>query len=154
MAGRKPKPVELHVVAGTFRPDRHSKNAPPPSSDQPRAPEHFDEAHRRYFDEVVARHAELGLASLTYQHVYEMVAVRRVEVDEAAEAIAEHGRVYTTMNKHGEQMVKANPAVAMRSEALRHLQSLYSELGLTPASRGKVGSTKSEKSANPFADLA
>jgi len=146
--GRKRKPPELHVVQGTFRPDRHAADAPPPSDAAPVAPEHFDDAHRHYFDEVVARHAELGLASATYQFVYEAIAVRRVEVDTAAEVI-KGSAYYTTENG----MIRAHPAVAQRSEALRHLQSLHAELGLTPASRGKVGGGKQRTSANPFENL-
>ena len=145
MAGRKRKPTKLHVVQGTYRADRHAAPEAPVSPDDPVVPAHFDDEHRRRFLEVVEVHRGLGLASATYQQVYEMVAIRRVEVDESASAIEEHGRVYITVNKLGERMVKANPAVAMRSEALRHLQSLYAELGLTPAARSKVAAPDKPK---------
>ena len=48
-------------------------------------------------------------------------------------------------------MVKGHPAVGQRNEAMRHLQSLLAEFGLTPASISKVSVTKKEEDKNDFA---
>ena len=48
--------------------------------------------------------------------------------------------------------LEAGPEVGMRSEAMRHAQSLLSEFGLTPSARSKVSAGKPQE-VNPFAAL-
>lgn len=67
--------------------------------------------------------------------------------------IADYGRTYETVNSQGGRMIRGRPEVAQRSDAMRRAQSNLAELGLTPASVGKV--TAGEKrDQNPFAEFA
>lgn len=48
-------------------------------------------------------------------------------------------------------MVKGHPAVGQKNEAMRHLQSLLAEFGLTPAAIGKIGAGDGkEKKKDPW----
>jgi len=63
---------------------------------------------------------------------------------QAMEIIAAEGTHYETTSQSGGTMIRAHPAVAMRSDAARRFQSLMSEFGLTPASRSKVSAQGGE----------
>jgi phage terminase small subunit len=49
-------------------------------------------------------------------------------------------------------MFRPRPEVAMRSDAMKRAQALRAELGLGPASKGKVGGGKKD-AANPFGEF-
>jgi len=48
-------------------------------------------------------------------------------------------------------LIKAHPAVAMRNDAARRLQSLLAEFGMTPSSRSKVSAKDEDGKADPAA---
>ena len=93
------------------------------------------------------------MASATDTEVVAMAAQRMAEIEELSAVLAKEGLTYETETASGSMMVRAHPAVGQRNEAMRHLQSLLSELGLTPAARSRVTAAKSTKQDNPFADL-
>jgi P27 family predicted phage terminase small subunit len=82
-----------------------------------------------------------------------LLALRLSEVQERTDEIARDGAVYSKIElievpgadgklvTKAQKIHKTNPAVAQRSEAMRHVQSLLAEFGLSPASRGKVSRT-------------
>jgi P27 family predicted phage terminase small subunit len=103
-----------------------------------------------HFAVLRERIAGLGIASKTDTEALALAASRMAEIEECDEIIREHGRVILEENK----MPRATPAVAQRNEAMRHLQSLLAEFGLTPAARSKVTAPKKEQNANPFAKVS
>jgi P27 family predicted phage terminase small subunit len=67
--------------------------------------------------------------------------------------IEDNGRTYERRDETGALiMARARPEVGMRSEAMRHAQSLLSEFGLTPSARSKVSAAQLTED-NPFAAL-
>ena len=81
-----------------------------------------------------------------------LAAERLAEIEECDELITEHGRlIAAVVNKNGDTSLRSNPAVAQKNEAMRHLQSLLSEFGLTPATRSKITAPKKKENVNPFA---
>lgn len=86
-----------------------------------------------------------------------LLAMRLAEIEECDSEIKEHGRVTIKIElidvpgpdgritTKAQKVLKANPAVAQRSEAMRHTQSLLAEFGLSPANRGKVSSSSGSK---------
>jgi P27 family predicted phage terminase small subunit len=67
--------------------------------------------------------------------------------------IEDNGRTYERRDETGALiMARARPEVGMRSEAMRHAQSLLSEFGLTPSARSKVSAGQLAED-NPFAAL-
>jgi P27 family predicted phage terminase small subunit len=54
-------------------------------------------------------------------------------------AIAKYGILTAELDEStGTSILRTNPAVRVRSDALRHMRSFESEFGLTPASRSKL----------------
>jgi P27 family predicted phage terminase small subunit len=151
--GRKRTHPNLKVVKGTDRPDRDSHSAPDPASDAPRAPAWISREAVQHFGNICARLEGIGLSSSSYTETVALAAERLAEIEQADALIAHHGRVYETTNSQNDRALKANPAVAQRNEAMRHLHSLLSECGLTPASISKVGGAGGKKAENPFAGI-
>jgi P27 family predicted phage terminase small subunit len=97
----------------------------------------------------------LSISSRTDTEMLALAAARMAEIEECDAIIKEHGRVIETVtDKAGNTAIRANPAVAQRNEAMRHLQSLLAEFGLTPAARSKIIAPKKDKQANPFAKVS
>jgi P27 family predicted phage terminase small subunit len=162
MAGRKRKPHHLHIVQGTIRPCRINKSEPKAPDEPPRAAVELDSRPAFWFGVVVGRLQGMGIASSADSEEVMLLAKRLAEIEECDVSIKEHGRVAVKIELitlpsgevKAQKTLKANPAVAQRSEAMRHAQSLLAEFGLSPASRGKVSAqSKGAENANPWESL-
>jgi P27 family predicted phage terminase small subunit len=141
--GRKKLPDQLKVVQGTFR--KHRGKTADSQDDAPMvAPGGLSEAAQRHFETLRDRVAVLGLDSATYSEALALAAMRMAEIDECEAIIRSHGAVVLAPTTTGGELLRPNPAVTMRNEAMRHLQSLLAEFGLTPSSIGRVGVKKKE----------
>jgi P27 family predicted phage terminase small subunit len=79
------------------------------------------------------------VASETDTEALLMAAKRLAEIVELSEVLQEEGRIIESFNPKTQQtMSRSHPGVGQLNEAMRHLQSLLSEFGLTPAARSKV----------------
>ena len=141
--GRKKLPDTLKVVQGTFRKHR-GKTADSQDEAPMVAPESLSEAAQKYFETLRERIAVLGLDSATYSEALTLAAMRMEEIAACSAAILEHGSVVLADTQAGNALLRPNPAVAMRCAAMRHLQSLLAEFGLTPSSIGRVGVKKKD----------
>lgn len=139
--GRKKLPDTLKVVQGTFRKHR-GKTADSQDETSMVAPGGLSEVAQRHFETLLERIAVLGLDSATYSEALTLAAMRMEEIGTCNALIADHGAVVMADTQAGNTMLRPNPAVAMRNEAMRHLQSLLAEFGLTPSSIGRVGAKK------------
>ena len=157
--GRKTKPQNLKLLQGTSRADRVNKNAPKQDEDSLLPPHWLPEDCYTYFDVVKNRVSVYALDSASWTEAAALIAMRITEINECTEIIKEEGRTYiseTIINGDGDEiinkkMIKGHPAVGQRNEAMRHLQSLLSEFGLTPASISKVSSINNKDSEdNPW----
>lgn len=153
--GRKAIPDKLKLVKSTLRVDRINPSAPEPAKDGISAPGMLPEAALPHFETLTARLTALGLNSASYTEAVLMAAMRMAEIEYCSQVIKDQGGPsYETKTVKDGRMVRAFPEVAMRSEAMRHLHSLLSELGLTPAAIGKVGAKEGEKPKSKFERFA
>lgn len=152
MKGRKRKPDHLKVIAGTDQACRMNPDAPASPEALPIAPGWLTKRGAEIFDNIVALLDEMGLASSADTHVITLCASRIEEIEITTAMVEDNGRTYETTTASGDTMARSRPEVAQRSEAMRHAQSLLSELGLTPAARSKVSVTKKPE-GNPFKNL-
>lgn len=153
-AGRKRVPDNLKVIRGTDQPCRMRPDAPDPVEDMPRPPGWLSRRGCEHFGALRERLNGVRLATATDTEMLAMAASRLAEIEELSAFIDEHGIIQHTTNTKGDPVIKHNPAVQQRNEAMRHLQSLLAEFGLSPASRGKVSAPKKDqKESNPFANL-
>lgn len=158
MVGRKRKPDHLKLVSGTAQPCRMNPDAPKPLEDTPTAPEWLSARAAGIFDGLVAIIVKMGIGSASDTAMLAMAASRLEEVEICTALIEDGGRTFVSGVKYDEegrvvsQQIKGHPAVAQRSEAMRHAQSLLVEFGLSPAARSKVSASVPDEQ-NPFAAL-
>jgi P27 family predicted phage terminase small subunit len=152
--GRPRKPRHLHVVGGTFRPDRHGadETTPKPSQEMPEPPPFMSERGSEIFQGVATILAGMGMASRDHALMLYLLALRVEEVEHHQVVVEDLGWTYETVNTAGAVSMKARPEAKMRSDAMRHLQSLLHEFGLSPASISKVSAAPTQQ-ANEFADF-
>ena len=149
--GRKKLPDSLKLIRGTLQKCRASSGG---QDETPMtAPEGLSEGALKHFETLKAQVAEMGLDSATYTEVAMLAAMRLEEIDQCDLLITEHGRIIETTTEAGSLLLRANPAVTMRDSAMRHLQSLLAEFGLTPTSAARVGMKKKDKRPQGFSDL-
>lgn len=153
MRGRKPLPPNLKVIRGETRPSRLNPDHARPVEGRPNPPDWLSEEERAEFARYVERLEALGVLSATDDGIIALAALRWVEVRRLSEKIAREGYSYESIDRSGKRLLKRNPAVAMRSDAMKHLHALESSMGLTPSDRGRVSVSRSPASGNPFADL-
>lgn len=151
--GRKRKPDNIKILQGTAQKCRMNEDAPDASPGEPRPPEWLRQDAVRWFHVLRSRLEGLGLSSESYTEDLGMAASRIAEIDECTKFIQKHGTVFETTNQNGDLSLRANPAVRQRSEAMRHLQTLLSDFGLTPAAISKVSNPNKNKSGNKFSKL-
>jgi len=150
--GRKKKPDHLKVLSGTNQPCRMNPDQPKARDGVAQPPEWLSERGAEIFARLSATLSGMGISSPDDLDNLAMLASRLEEVEICTAVIEDAGRVYETENASGGVMIRARPEVAMRSDAMRHSQSLLSEFGLSPAARAKVSAGKKEEE-NPFAVL-
>jgi P27 family predicted phage terminase small subunit len=155
MAGRKAIPIGIKLVKGTHQPCR-DKEVPPPSKSKPIPPSWINTRAKAIFRHMVRRLDVIGLASATYTEAIALLASRMEEVerfDKMLNGEDQNNYVYNTHNSYGDEILKENPAVALREKACRHVHALLVEFGLTGASAQKVGTKKESKKKNEFEGL-
>lgn len=153
--GRKPTPSHLKVVAGTNRADRENKNEPKPRHAKPEAPAHMSARGREAWDYVVMVLDRMGVLTEADALAVELMCEARADWLSARSAIAAAGgETYESINEQtGAVLIKAHPAVAMRNDASRRLQSLLAEFGMTPSSRSRVSAAEGAGEADPAAEF-
>jgi len=146
--GRKPTPSHLKVVRGTDRADRGARNEPMPERARPSAPAGISERGREAWGYVVGVLDRMGVLTEADAMAVELMCEARADWLSARDMIVEAGgEAYTT--EAG--LIRAHPAVAMRNDAARRLQSLLAEFGMTPSSRSKVNAVDDDGKADPLA---
>jgi P27 family predicted phage terminase small subunit len=105
---------------------------------------------------MVGRLQSIGVSSVADSEQVMLLAQRLAEIEACDADIKAHGRVFENVDPKTKSVsIKANPAVAQRSEAMRHSQSLLADFGLSPASRGKVSATEKKKQpVNSWQEIA
>ena len=148
MKGRKRTPEHIKEVKGTTRPDRANPDAPQPAFDSPMPPMWLNRKGVEYFGVLRTRLEPMGLSSSSDTELIAVTADRMAEIDELQAVIAKEGRFFEVNGQ-----IRSHPAVGQLNEARRHLHSLLTEFGLSPASRAKVSKPKADEKQNRFARL-
>lgn len=118
------------------------------------APNDLNDRERFHFGDIAGMLETQKRASSDWVPIVTLLARRMAEVERLSAVIEVVGDTVesTSVRKSGgtetkSTMVRARPEVAMRSEAMRHAQSLLAELMLTP-----TGAMKRPSDGAPTAD--
>ena len=158
MRGRKVIPIEIKKLKGTHQPCR-DKDVPEPSKKKPLPPLWLNKRAKMIFHHMVWRLDDLNLATRSHTEALAVLSSRMEEVERFDKMLnnsvdengkATNGYIYKTTNSFGDDILKEHPAVKLREKATRHVHSLLTEFGLTPASAQKVGTPKKKEKNNEF----
>jgi P27 family predicted phage terminase small subunit len=152
MVGRKATPSHLVVLRGNPGKRAINQNEPTFSEDLPSAPDYLNARAKEIFALYATRLNEMGYASASHTEALALIAIRQDEVERYTKLIDEKGSSYKTKSATGQTIFKARPEVAMRSEALRHLDSMQGNFGLNPSAATKIVVPRRQKK-NPFKAL-
>lgn len=132
--GPPPKPAELKVIEGTFRPDRVAPYRPRPKVEIPSCPSWLGREAKREWRRITPHLEKLGLITQVDRSALAAYCQAYHRWWEAEKLIAEHGLTFTTPKGY----VQQRPEVGIANTALKQMRMFLTEFGLTPASRTKV----------------
>lgn len=139
MAGRPPKPIEVHMQEGTYRRDRHGEmvvTTPGHGIIQFGAPNHLTEFQQEVWLELarlldsIVRESDIPMV--------EMAAVAYANYREAQKLVDQLGMIIVEFEK-GDERTKENPAVRIAQRYQKMFMDTSARLGLSPADRARLG---------------
>lgn len=136
MPARKPRSVK--VLRGTFRKDREPSDPPTPRPGRARPPKWLPPAERAAFRQLVTETERIGAPTRSFTHVLTAAAVAWTQVERCTKALASTTETYESKTTTGALKILLRPEVGLRTTALRLLKVYLVELGLTPASIGRI----------------
>jgi hypothetical protein len=154
--GRPRKAPQLKLIQGTARPDREPLVPDHVPLGQVIAPADLTSDELRYFGQIAAMLSEQKRSSPHYEPTVTLLARRLAEIEMLAAVLLMEGVTVQSTSAKGvgknrvvTVMIRARPEVAMKSEAMRHAQSLLNDLMLSPSSALKIAEGK-KPDDNPF----
>jgi len=154
--GRKPKPTELHKLAGTFRKGRHGcgrAGEPVASGALIDLPAWMTPQQQEIWTYAIA-HAPAGLLKMIDASVLAVWVVAHDQHRVAAEQQAkiDAGSALPLLARDKDGFPAASPYLGVMNRAAIRLMRAASELGFTPACRPRIadGATASEGDDSPW----
>lgn len=150
--GRKRIPDNIKVIQGTFQKCRSNPDQPDPIAERPKRPVWLPKPALKYYNALLDKLEALGTLSSTDVGIIAVAAQLEDELHCCNKNIERDGMWIYVKDSNGKVTdKKKNPAIIHRKDVITRLQSVYAELGLTPASRSKVSKVKKDKvQDNPY----
>ena len=148
-------PPAIKQLRGTYDPSKEVKNHPQVMPMEfSTAPEWVRSSERaeELFHELVAAMHPMKILSDQDKFSLALLASTLEEVELCTAIIEDSGRTYNSTNVAGDVMIRPNPVVAQRSDAMKRALALLKEFGLTPAARTTVAK-QLPTDKNPFEAL-
>lgn len=135
--GRKQTPADLKLLAGN--PGKRPINRGPDfKSGAPECPAWLPEDARDEWARITEELVRLGVLALVDMPALSAYCGAWYLYKRAMDDIQKNGLTLANHTKYG-TVHKKNPAVNVADRAMMQIRGLGSEFGLTPASRGKIG---------------
>lgn len=153
--GRKPRPTNIKVIAGTDRADRRNEQEPKPDLNRPDVPPHLSDEGKVEWGRVCEEAYALGILSNLDRAglaAYCQAYGRWVQAEKALAMMAERdpvtrGLMIKTTNGNAIQ----NPLVGTANKAMQDMIRYAAEFGFTPASRSRISAQERDDKADPAA---
>jgi len=153
--GRKALAPEVHEAKGTFNvhPERRNKRAPKSDKTRPEMPDDFDDHEAKKWNQLCDILEKNAVMSTDLIEILTAYCTAYGGWMKAREAIKKTGIVLIQKSESGTD-VKRNPFCVELHKYRDQMNKLLPELGLTPASRGKVSALDlDDKKDDPFAAI-
>lgn len=141
---------EIHKLQGTYShdPQRENKNAPKANGRCPDAPDYFDDDELQKWHELTDDLQTMGIMSSDCREQMIAYCTAYAGYMQCRREVEKEGMVIDS--KDGS---KRNPRMTDLHKFLEQMNRLRPEFGLTPASRSKLVSMKSDEEENPMEHL-
>jgi P27 family predicted phage terminase small subunit len=154
MAGRRPIPTHLKIVAGNPGKRALNKTEPKPRREIPSCPAHLADSGKVAWGRLSLILDCMGVMTEADSAALERLCDCYTDILECRILIERDGRTYSVTTQGGDTLIKANPAVAQLRAADAQFKSYLVEFGLTPAARSKVHATSEDDNRqDPLAEF-
>ncbi len=152
MAGRKPKPTHLKILAGN--PGKRPLNTEEPKSKRKllKPPAHLSKEAKKHFKVIAKELDVMGVLTAIDEKALELLIDAYCEYIQAREVVDREGMTYTTCTKTGDTMRRALPEVAIAADAWKRIRTMMAEFGMTPSSRTRI-TVKPPEAVDPMEDF-
>jgi P27 family predicted phage terminase small subunit len=158
VAGRRPKPIELHQLGGNpsklSNEELSGADNPNPKKGEPEMPKGMSKAARREWRHIVPELMEVGVLSIVDGKALAGYCESYALWEQARTEYQKHGITFREMFEVKGVMIagdiKQNPAVTIANQALKTMKAFLIEFGLTPASRRNLKIEKKSGDENPM----
>ena len=159
--GRKPLAPEVHEAKGTFNvhPERRNKKAPKSDNARPEMPDDFDEHEIKKWEQLSNILEKNRVMSTDLVEIMTAYCTAYGGWMRARDMVRKTGIVFIQKEKGSDgkdfvKDIKRNPFSVELHKYRDQMNKLLPELGLTPASRGKVSAIEADDTAeDPFAKI-
>jgi len=149
-AGRKPKPTNLKLIQGTYRPDRANPSEPKPRAVIPPCPKFLQGEAKKQYQKTAKKLARIGLMTELDDLALSMLCQGWQEYLDNTEQVKKSGILVKSPNG----FPVLNPYLIAANQAIKKVRSLLAEFGMTPASRSRIQATAtSEESDDEWSKL-
>ncbi|MCI0671929.1 MAG: P27 family phage terminase small subunit, partial [Myxococcaceae bacterium] len=151
-SGRPRKPAALHVIHGTARKGRVNTRAPKaggPLKHMPPPPKDLSQRERSAWVELAQVVGPLRTMTAADMPAFRQMAVTLAVVEEAREALNEHGLTFCVETESG-TVIRKRPEVEVLSAFKKQLSVELSRFGLTPADRERVSVLGEDSVGDPL----
>lgn len=137
--GTNRKPTALKKLRGNPGKRKINKREPKPMAGAPELPAHLSTLAKKAWRRLVPILLAMNVLTIADGDALAGYCTAIEQWILASAAITKYGILVAELDETtGTASLKTNPAVRVRSDALRHMRSFESEFGLTPASRSKL----------------
>src|ERR1700677_468337 len=138
-SGRRPKPTAVKRAEGNRGKRALNKREPKPAHGVPPMPEHLSKIAKAEWRRLVPVLVDMNVLTVADGDALAAYCTAIEQWILASNAIIKYGILVAELDEAtGVGCLKTNPAVRIRSDALRHMRSFEAELGLTPSSRSRI----------------
>jgi P27 family predicted phage terminase small subunit len=149
--GRNRKPTAIKKLQGNAGKRKLNAREPKPLIGRPAMPSHLSKIAVAAWKRLVPILTDMKVLTVADGDALGAYCSAIAQWAMAEGAIAKYGILLAELDElTGTSVLKTNPAVRVKSDALRHMRSFEGEFGLTPASRSKLQINADSDDVDPF----
>lgn len=142
-----------HVLRGTFQPHRHDKkNEVKIEPGRPAPPDYMSDKGKECFNQLADEVEAMGILTVADKFILELAANTMEEHFILTEFIKKNGRTYTNETMAGAVIYKQWPQIQQLQDCSKRFFAILKDMGLTPASKGKMNIEAKPMGEDPFDD--
>lgn len=152
--GSNRKPTALKKLLGNPGKRKLNEKEPVVPKGVPELPRFLNGEGRAEWKRIVPILCNMGVLTVADGKALGAYCSAYAQLCKAEAAIEKYGLICATLDQEtGVAELKVNPAVRIKSDALRHMKSFLIEFGLTPASRSKLKINANHDTPDALDDL-